>query len=139
MSVDEQFEVFRHLDKGNKGFLNYHDFCNLSDERRRGIDPAQAMMRQYEQVGREGQALINAGNKARSPSQKEKFRLKESSAKKDKESEMAGQSVVSSASVKQYLNSFELDDLRHIISDRKSSKKLAHGPIIGGKRTGWGE
>jgi hypothetical protein len=41
--------------------------------------------------------------------------------------------------VKQYLNSFELEDLRHIISDRKSSKKLAHGPIIGGKRTGWGE
>jgi hypothetical protein len=77
MSVDDQFEVFKHLDKGNKGHLNYHDFCNLSDERRRGIDPAQHMMKQYEQVGgAEGQAIINAGNKARSPSQKEKYRLK---------------------------------------------------------------
>ena len=77
MSVEDQFRCFKYLDKDHKQFLNYHDFCNLSDEHRRGIDPAQHMIKQYEQAsGSEGQAIINAGNKARSPSQKEKYRLK---------------------------------------------------------------
>lgn len=40
MSVDDQFVCFKYLDKDNKQFLNYHDFCNITPERRRGIDPA---------------------------------------------------------------------------------------------------
>jgi len=32
--------VFQYLDKDQKGFIDYQDFCNFSDERRMNIDPA---------------------------------------------------------------------------------------------------
>ena len=44
--------VFKHLDQSGKGFIDYADFCNLSDERRLGIDPATAMLKQYKEIGR---------------------------------------------------------------------------------------
>jgi hypothetical protein len=53
MSVEDQFRCFKYLDKDHKQFLNYHDFCNITVERRRGIDPAQQMLKQYDQLGAE--------------------------------------------------------------------------------------
>jgi len=32
-------EVFDHLDKNKDGYLDYAEFCQLSEEKRRGIDP----------------------------------------------------------------------------------------------------
>ena len=32
--------VFKYLDKEQKGYIDYADFCNLSDERRLNLDPA---------------------------------------------------------------------------------------------------
>lgn len=43
--------VFKYLDNGQKGYIDYADFCNLSDERRMKIDPAQAMLKEYEETG----------------------------------------------------------------------------------------
>ena len=40
MAIQDQRKCFEFLDKEKKGFLDYKDFCNLSEERRRGIDPA---------------------------------------------------------------------------------------------------
>ena len=47
LSSKDQLLVFKSLDQGRKGFLDYNDFCNLSDERRMKIDPAAAMLREY--------------------------------------------------------------------------------------------
>lgn len=30
--------VFKYLDKGDKGFISYNDFCELSEEKRRNLD-----------------------------------------------------------------------------------------------------
>jgi hypothetical protein len=35
------------LDIDEKEFITYHDFCNLTDERRRQIDPAKKMVEEY--------------------------------------------------------------------------------------------
>ena len=59
-----------------KGFIDYKDFCNLSEERRLGIDPASKMLDDYQKFGDEEMAARNFGNKARSPSQREQTRLK---------------------------------------------------------------
>lgn len=40
ISPDDMIAVFNYLDKTKKGYIDYQDFCNLSDERRLGIDPA---------------------------------------------------------------------------------------------------
>jgi hypothetical protein len=37
------------LDTDGKGFITYHNFCNLTDERRRQIDPAKQMVDEYMQ------------------------------------------------------------------------------------------
>lgn len=44
--------VFNNLDQERKGFITYHDFCNLSDERRMNLDPATAMLEQYKEHGK---------------------------------------------------------------------------------------
>ena len=51
LSSKDLLLVFKHLDAGRKGYLDYNDFCNLSDERRMNIDPATAMLREYQQNG----------------------------------------------------------------------------------------
>ncbi len=56
--------------------MTYKDFCNLSEERRRGIDPAQFMLQDFNRLGQEQMAQQNYGNKARSPSQREIQRIK---------------------------------------------------------------
>ena len=74
MSAKDQLLVFQHLDQGQKGFLDYQDFCNLSDERRLHIDPAAQMLKDYETSG----TMINytGKNATRSPSRKEFERVK---------------------------------------------------------------
>lgn len=36
--------TFRYLDADHKGYIDYNDFCNLSDERRMKMDPAAQML-----------------------------------------------------------------------------------------------
>ena len=31
--------IFQYLDRGQKGYFSYNDFCMLSEEKRRGLDP----------------------------------------------------------------------------------------------------
>lgn len=35
VSLKDQLLCFKYLDTEEKGFITYHDFCNLTDERRR--------------------------------------------------------------------------------------------------------
>jgi hypothetical protein len=71
MSIEDQLQCFKFLDKNMKGYLDYKDFCNLCEERRRGIDPATKLLDDYEKFGEEEMAARNYGLKARSPSQRE--------------------------------------------------------------------
>ena len=106
MSSKDQLLVFNYLDKGQKGYIDYQDFCNLSEERRLQIDPAQHMLDEYKA---KGQLEYNYGpGKARSPSRKELERQKNNSsisnsAKPDEKSE-----------VMKYLNTFNMNDLELI-------------------------
>jgi len=53
---------------------------------------------------------------------------------------MTGRSSIKEGTdVKKYLEQFSVDDLRHIIRDKKSTKKLSNGPVIGGRKTDNGE
>ena len=36
--VDQVNEMFQHLDRGNKGYISYLDFCEMAEERRRHLD-----------------------------------------------------------------------------------------------------
>lgn len=45
--VKEQQKIFAYLDQGSKGYITYDDFCNITDERRRKIDPAKEMIDAY--------------------------------------------------------------------------------------------
>jgi hypothetical protein len=46
LSTAQQVEVFKHL-AGEKLFIDFQDFCNLTEERRLKIDPAEEMLRIY--------------------------------------------------------------------------------------------
>jgi hypothetical protein len=37
--LEEILQIFTYLDKDKDGFINYNDFCNISEERRMEIDP----------------------------------------------------------------------------------------------------
>lgn len=37
--VDQLKQIFEYLDRGNKGYLSYGDFCELAEEKRRHLDP----------------------------------------------------------------------------------------------------
>ena len=39
LSTKEINAMFEALDKDKDGYISYLEFCNLSEERRRGIDP----------------------------------------------------------------------------------------------------
>lgn len=113
----------------------------MCEERRRGIDPATAMLAEYERYGQEEMNERNYGNKARSPSQREKTRLKaanQSSRDSELGASSSGNKYEEKMDVRNYLNKFSVEDLGRIIRDRKSTKKLL-SPAIGGKKTGWGE
>jgi len=87
-------------------------------------------------------AQRNYGTKARSPSQREQQRKKAKKYAMEHGTSENGSSVMShvkeAEDVKKYLSDFQIDDLGHIIRDRKSSKKL-HTPMVGGHRTDIGE
>ena len=88
--------VYKHLDEGMKGHLDYNDFCNLSDERRMKIDPATAMLKEYKETGK---VLVHTGkNATRSPSRKEKNR------RSSAVSAMQAHSSTEKTDLKQYLS-----------------------------------
>lgn len=39
LATKEIMLVFEYLDKNRDGYIDYHEFCNLTEEKRRGIDP----------------------------------------------------------------------------------------------------
>ena len=51
MSIEDQLQCFKHLDKSMKGYIDYKDFCNLSEERRLDLDPAKKMLDDYAKFG----------------------------------------------------------------------------------------
>lgn len=67
--------IFNYLDKTNKGYIDYNDFCGLSEERRNNIDPAALMLQEYKETGK---IQYNFGKKqARSPSRQHAHKLAE--------------------------------------------------------------
>ena len=50
MSAKNSLECFKYLDKDNKGFITYEDFCWITDIRRRNIDPAAEMLQAYKNL-----------------------------------------------------------------------------------------
>ena len=127
VSTADQLMVFNHLDKGGKGFIDYQDFCNLSDERRLKIDPAASMLQDYEKTG----AMTNytGKNKTRSPSRKEfeRIRAKRSAEQQEK------------TELQKYLGNLDIDDLEMIQKHGKSDKKrIADGPVIYGQKSQFG-
>jgi len=50
MSAKDSLECFKYLDRENKGFITYEDFCWLTDIRRRNIDPAAEMLQAYKNL-----------------------------------------------------------------------------------------
>lgn len=40
--VDELINIFEYMDRGDKGFISYGDFCELAEEKRRHLDPVQS-------------------------------------------------------------------------------------------------
>ncbi len=68
LSSKDLLMVFNYLDAKQKGFVDYADFCNLSDERRLNIDPASAMLKEYKETGK---VLTKTGKgQTRSPSRR---------------------------------------------------------------------
>ena len=37
---------------GQKGYINYNDFCNLAEERRNNCDPAADMLKEFKEKGK---------------------------------------------------------------------------------------
>ena len=65
--------IFNYLDKAGKGFIDYNDFCNLSEERRNNIDPATLMLQEYKETGK---IQYNFGKRqSKSPSRQNAQRL----------------------------------------------------------------
>ena len=71
--------VFNHLDQERKGFIDYSDFCNLSDERRMKIDPAAAMLKEYKETGKIVQKTNAGVGLTKSPSRRARERRANSS------------------------------------------------------------
>ena len=121
--------VFNHLDQGRKGFIDYNDFCNLSDERRMKIDPASAMLAEYK---RTGQVATHTGLKqSGSPSRKEKFRRRATSSQAVHANTQPD--FVEKTELDQYLSALNLEELELVNREKvKSTKHLEAGPTIHG-------
>lgn len=50
MSAKNSLECFKYLDRDNKGYITYEDFCWITDIRRRNIDPAAEMLQAYKNL-----------------------------------------------------------------------------------------
>ena len=121
--------VFNHLDQGRKGFIDYNDFCNLSDERRMNIDPATAMLAEYKKTG---QVATHTGLKqSGSPSRKEKFRRRATSSQAMHANNSSD--FVEKTELDQYLQDLNLEELELVNKEKlKSTKHLSGGPTIHG-------
>ena len=127
MSAGDQLLIFNHLDQNAKGYIDYRDFCNLSDERRLKIDPAATMLQDYEKSG----AMTNytGKNKTRSPSRKEYERVKAKRSAEQREK----------TELQKYLGNLDIDDLEMIQKQGKPDKKrIADGPVIYGQKSQFG-
>ena len=51
LSSRDQQMIFNYLDKDNKGYIDYNDFCGLCEERRYQNDPANEMLKEYQEKG----------------------------------------------------------------------------------------
>lgn len=40
--VDELIRIFEYMDRGEKGYISYGDFCELAEEKRRHLDPVES-------------------------------------------------------------------------------------------------
>jgi Ca2+-binding EF-hand superfamily protein len=49
LSTKDISEMFNYLDTNKDGYINYLEFCNLSEEKRRGIDPFENDHKTYSQ------------------------------------------------------------------------------------------
>lgn len=95
----------------------------MSDERRRKIDPAQAMIEDYKKSEAGSQVGKRAPhNNAISPDKRERERLRE----------LANEAPKDLNELESYLKQINIDDLQQIARERKSSKKLDGGPNISG-------
>ena len=131
LSSKDQLLVFKSLDQGRKGFLDYNDFCNLSDERRMKIDPAAAMLREYAQTGK---VLTKTGLKqTRSPSRKAQERRGSAG------SAMQAHKTNEKTDLEQYLDSMRLTDLEMLQKERRSTKNLEGGPRVYGQMSPLGK
>ena len=121
--------VFNHLDQGRKGFIDYNDFCNLSDERRMNIDPATAMLAEYKKTG---QVATHTGLKqSGSPSRKEKFRRRATSSQAMHANNSSD--FIEKTELDQYLQDLNLEELELVNKEKlKSTKHLSGGPTIHG-------
>lgn len=67
LSSRDALLIYNYLDDAKKGYIDYNDFCNLSEERRNGMDPGLIMMKEYKNNG--NQFAYNFGKKqTKSPS-----------------------------------------------------------------------
>lgn len=41
--VDELINIFEYMDRGDKGYISYGDFCELCEEKRRHLDPVESV------------------------------------------------------------------------------------------------
>ena len=62
MPVRDQFACFQFLDKENKSYVNYEDFCCLSDSHRRNIDPASEIIKAFKNSDDAARKVIKDGS-----------------------------------------------------------------------------
>ena len=75
IAVKDQLKIFKFLDNNSKGYINYQDFCNLSDERRRKIDPI-ALIKGGSDAASNASGVRGPNYNALSPENREKARLR---------------------------------------------------------------
>lgn len=137
LSSRDQLQIFNYLDQGKKGYIDYNDFCGLSEERRNNMDPAAFMLKEYKDTGK---VQYSFGKKqARSPSRQNAHRIAEASSNGNNSS--IGGSAISKdkSELHKYLGALEIEDLEMIRKDRKSTKNNPGGPIIYGAKSPWGK
>jgi hypothetical protein len=107
--------VFKHL-AGEKQYISFVDFCNLTEERRRGVDPGQMSI------------TFKLGHSFRTPSRQEYERIKHETERKN-----------SGHEIKSFLQRLEPETLESMISNTKSTKHLQGGPMIFDKKSPLGK
>lgn len=115
LSTAQKMQVFKHLACG-KSFVTFTDFCNLTEERRRKIDPGMMAL------------TARVGSTFRTPSRQEYERIKHH---RDED--------LSKHEIKHYLQQLEPETLETMMSNTKSTKHLNGGPMIFDKKSPLGQ